>query len=128
MLIAGDMLWTMSVLRGLPILVIVTFQLAVYFFEVHSGAYLLSWRLQGNGLVVRGHPDDTRSILTLDSRSREIRRISINTKDLIGYIRQVLKNDTLASSIAIRTGLPGADDIMFDVMHADYSHTNTPYG
>ncbi|KAG8938474.1 hypothetical protein FRC03_007207 [Tulasnella sp. 419] len=42
-------------------------------------------------------------------------------KYLIGWVRQVLKNDTLASGIAIRTRLPGADDVIISDMYGGFS-------
>ncbi|KAG8917757.1 Clathrin heavy chain 2 [Tulasnella sp. 418] len=121
MLTKEDSPWLLTVIEGLPIVVLVTIHNAIYFFELHSGAFLFSRpQLEDNWVIFRPS-DDRSSLLLYEKEEQAVHRVSVNTEDLIGYIRQVLKNDTLASSVAIRTGLSGADDVMFHDMHADYS-------
>ncbi|KAG8920212.1 hypothetical protein FRC02_001105 [Tulasnella sp. 418] len=103
------------VLHPLPIVALMTEKFCIYFFELNTGAYLYSQTqkpykfcpAQSNehGLWIWSH------------EKSDVRALTVNKDDLIGYCRQVLGNDRLASTIAIRTGLPGAEDVILDDMY-----------
>ncbi|KAG8941562.1 hypothetical protein FRC03_004315 [Tulasnella sp. 419] len=106
------------VLEGLPVVAVITCKDIIYFFELHSGAFLYSQDFRPD--TIWGAKDDEQSILLTSRDWNVANRISVNREDLIGYVRQVLGDDTLASSIAVRTGLPGAEDVLLNDMHGDY--------
>ncbi|KAG8951794.1 hypothetical protein FRC03_012354 [Tulasnella sp. 419] len=122
MLSVNDCPSAIQVLDSLPIVAIMTTHSMLYFFEIHSGTYLFSRNFFKEQWRVWSNADNMNSFLFHRDNTSKIHRVSINTDDLIGYVRQVLKNDTLSSSIAIRTGLPGADDVLFNDMHAEYKN------
>ncbi|KAG8923996.1 hypothetical protein FRC02_010765 [Tulasnella sp. 418] len=116
MLTLKDFPRTIRVLDGLPIIAINTNKRDLYFFELHTGAHLFS-RSYHKGFFIWKRSDEGRSILMEADNGKQIVRVSVNELDLIGYVRQVLCDETLASSIAIRARLPGAEDVLFNDMH-----------
>ncbi|KAG8929343.1 hypothetical protein FRC02_005731 [Tulasnella sp. 418] len=123
MRVREDCPWMLVLFEGLPIVAIVTGNYFLHFFEIHIGVHLFSQKLDMDTCKVFGDSDDSQSLLLYRHRRKTLHRVSVNTEDLIGYIRQVLQNDTLASAVAIRTGLPGAEDIIIHDMHAQYKDT-----
>ncbi|KAG8921687.1 hypothetical protein FRC03_010628 [Tulasnella sp. 419] len=94
----------------LPIIAVVTTNHSLYFFELHTGTYLFSQSMSPD-LVWYG-TSDGQSVLIHQTQKDRVYRVFVNTDDLIGYVRQILKNDSLASGLALKTGLPGAEDII----------------
>ncbi|KAG8957014.1 hypothetical protein FRC03_010631 [Tulasnella sp. 419] len=122
----GDCPHVVKVFDHLPIIAVTTIHNAVYFFELHFGDYLFSQRIRPE--EVWYNSVDQQSLLVHVISKGNIERVSVNTVDLIGYVRRVLKNDTLASGIAIRTGLSGAEDVIFDDMHREYRDIEDRHG
>ncbi|KAG8957012.1 hypothetical protein FRC03_010629 [Tulasnella sp. 419] len=116
--VSGDCPQMVMVLQHLPIVVVSTIKGSLYFFELYFGSYLYSQSLSSEE-VWCGSADD-QSILVHSPNKGSIERVSVNTNDLIGFVRNVLKNDVLASSIAMRAGLPGAEDVAWADMHGEY--------
>ncbi|KAG8918301.1 hypothetical protein FRC02_002466 [Tulasnella sp. 418] len=114
----GDFPEAVMVFQHLPIVAVSTVKGALYFFELHFGDYLFSRRVSPDE-VWPGSVDE-QSLLMHAVKKGYVERIYVNTQDLIGYVRQVLKNDMLASGIAVRTGLPGAEDVVLDDMLREY--------
>ncbi|KAG8933687.1 hypothetical protein FRC02_011415 [Tulasnella sp. 418] len=104
------------VFNPLPIFAVVTHRNSLYFFELHSGTLLGSHH--GLDTILRSS-FDSKSIICQNG-DESFQRISINEKDLIGWVRRVINNDTLASAMAIRTGLTGAEDVVVNDMHGRY--------
>ncbi|KAG8951793.1 hypothetical protein FRC03_012353 [Tulasnella sp. 419] len=103
------------VLHPLPIVAVVTSEQYIYFFELHTGAHLYAF--DPNPCETWWRQSDPRGVLIWKNAQRTIHRVSVNERDLIRYCRLVLKDDILASGIAIRTGLSGAEDVAFHEMH-----------
>ncbi|KAG8958169.1 hypothetical protein FRC03_009391 [Tulasnella sp. 419] len=123
MLLTEDCPWMLVPLEGLPIVVVVTTNCVLYFFEIYTGGYLFSQNLDGDKWSVFGDSDDARSLLLYRRSQKSIYRVSVNTDDLIGYIRRVLQDDALAASVAIRTDCRGTDSVMINDMHTPYDDT-----
>ncbi|KAG8917314.1 hypothetical protein FRC02_003177 [Tulasnella sp. 418] len=109
---ATDSAIRVTLLDKLPIVVVATQKKSLYFFELHSGTHLYTH-----------HDLDFMLSTSVDGQSilnqlayRTLERISINEKDLIRWVRKVLNNHALASSISIRTGLPDTDVVTIDNM------------
>ncbi|KAG8925083.1 hypothetical protein FRC02_009947 [Tulasnella sp. 418] len=111
------------VLYPLPIVAVLTAEYRIYFFELHTGAYLFTQRQKAYRLC-HGQTD-LRGLLMRSQAKSDVQVLSINEGDLIGYCRQVLGNDMLASTIAVRTGLPGAEDVIFDEMHRQWRRVSS---
>ncbi|KAG8928251.1 hypothetical protein FRC02_007190 [Tulasnella sp. 418] len=112
------------VLSPLPIMVISTYSNSLYFLELHTGTFLHSLHDLDDILL---SPSDGQSIIHR-RRDSSFQRISVNEQDLIGWVRRVVKDDILASAIAIRTGLKGAEDIVVNDMHRRYDISATEHG
>ncbi|KAG8942210.1 hypothetical protein FRC03_003507 [Tulasnella sp. 419] len=106
------------VLHPLPIVAVMTEEFYSYFFELHTGAYLFS-QSQRPYRLCPGR-SDRRGLLIWSHEKSEVEALTVNEGDLIGYCRQVLGNDILASTIAVRTGLPGAEDVVLNDMYGQY--------
>ncbi|KAG8922607.1 hypothetical protein FRC02_011743 [Tulasnella sp. 418] len=103
------------VLHPLPIVAVMTEKSYIYFFELNTGAYLYS-QAQKSYQLCPGLSDKGELLFWSHEKS-DVQVLTVNERDLIGYCRKVLKDDTLASTIAIRTGLPGAEDVVLDEMY-----------
>ncbi|KAG8944822.1 hypothetical protein FRC03_001909 [Tulasnella sp. 419] len=103
------------VMHPFPIVAVITEKSYSYFCELNTGAYLYSQR-QSPYQFCPGQ-FDTRGLLIWSHEKQDVRLLTINEGDLIGYCRKVLKNDMLASTIAIRANLTGAEDVVLDEMY-----------
>ncbi|KAG8933455.1 hypothetical protein FRC02_011833 [Tulasnella sp. 418] len=124
MLRTGDTPTRVFSLDPLPVVAVITALGGAYFFEFNTGALLFSTETLGSSS--QGYPllpqwQDGKGF-HLPGRDGVSTWVTVNEKDLIGWVRQVLKNDTLASLIAVRTGLPGAHDITMHDMFRNYTH------
>ncbi|KAG8911140.1 hypothetical protein FRC02_006797, partial [Tulasnella sp. 418] len=111
------------VLHPLPIVAITTARSYIYFFELHTGAYLYAQNLKPYKSWPR--QCDSQSLLMWAYETSAVQLVTINERDLIGYCRQVLCNDLLASTIAVHSGLRGAEDVIFHDMHGDYTQISS---
>ncbi|KAG8939396.1 Clathrin heavy chain 2, partial [Tulasnella sp. 419] len=111
------------VLHPLPIVAITTARSYIYFFELHTGAYLYAQNLKPYKFWIS--QCDSQSLLMWAYETSAVQLVTINERDLIGYCRQVLCNDLLASTIAVHSGLRGAEDVIFHDMHGDYTQISS---
>ncbi|KAG8945584.1 hypothetical protein FRC03_001682 [Tulasnella sp. 419] len=111
----GDYPQLVIVFQSLPIIAVSTARNALYFFELHFGSFLFYQHLEADE-VCYGSADGQSLIIHAIQRDC-IDCVAVNKNDLIGYVRHVLKLDMLASAIAIRSHLPGAEDIILNDMH-----------
>ncbi|KAG8932237.1 hypothetical protein FRC02_001442 [Tulasnella sp. 418] len=112
------MLLIQSSFENLPIAAITMSDTVIYFFELHTAAYLYRYTIAPD--IYWYGTNDGKSLYVYKKDTHDVGRLSVNTKDIIEYVRQVLKNDVLASGIAIRGRLPGAEDVIFNEMHGEY--------
>ncbi|KAG8937070.1 hypothetical protein FRC02_006270, partial [Tulasnella sp. 418] len=107
-------------LDPLPIVCMITALRAIYFFELHTGTLLYCVEAPNsdvNLFPVRFQSRGGKGFYCFDG-SGVMRWVTVNQGDLIGWVRRILNNDILASGIAIRTGLSGAEDVILDEMFA----------
>ncbi|KAG8941184.1 hypothetical protein FRC03_004774, partial [Tulasnella sp. 419] len=101
-----------TVLHPLPIVAVMTEKCYGYFFELNTGAYLYS-QAQKSYQVCPGQ-SNKREIWLWSHEESDVKVLRVNEGDLIGYCRTVLKDDSLASAIASRTGL--SEDVILESM------------
>ncbi|KAG8921493.1 Clathrin heavy chain 2 [Tulasnella sp. 418] len=106
------------ILHPFSIVALMTEKFYIYFFELNTGAYLFSQAQ--NPYKFCPSQSNEHGLWIWSHEKSDVRALTINKDDLIGYCRQVLGNDRLASTIAIRTGLGGAEDVILDDMYGRY--------
>ncbi|KAG8931208.1 hypothetical protein FRC02_003060 [Tulasnella sp. 418] len=102
------------VLHPLPIVAVMTEKFIIHFFELNTGAYLYS-QAQKSYRFCPGQ-SDKRELLLWSYEKLDVRVLTVNEGDLIGYCRKVLRDESLVSAIAHRTGLSETGDVILDTM------------
>ena len=54
-------------------------------------------------------------ILCITARLGQVLRVTLNVEAIVPYIRETLRDSTLAAALASRMGLPGAEDLLAEV-------------
>ncbi|KAG8941894.1 hypothetical protein FRC03_003879, partial [Tulasnella sp. 419] len=98
------------VLHPLPIVAVMTERFYIYFFELNTGAFLYS-EVQRSYRFCPGQ-SNKRELWLCSHEESDVKVLKVNEGDLIGYCRTVLKDDSLASAIASRTGL--SEDVILN--------------
>jgi clathrin heavy chain len=82
----------------------------IHLYDLESGTCLYMNRISSETIFVTAPQDATSGIIGVN-RKGQVLSVCVDETNLVSYITNTLKNPELATRIAVRNGLPGADDV-----------------
>jgi clathrin heavy chain len=82
-----------------------------YVFDIATGGAVFRHKMSETPIFTAVYHEATGGVLAVNARSGQVLLLTLNEANLVPFITGVLKNQSLAMSLAGRLGLAGADDL-----------------